>query len=225
VVSPHSDDAVFSLAATMTRAARTGTRVEVLTVFALDPTSNAPANGWDSRAGFETEGDAAAARRNEDRIACSIIGANATWLPFRGSGYTPERSPDEVWDSVQRVVSGADAVLVPGDPLTNPDHAWLSELLTARPLPCRRVGLYAEQPYRAKLRSQRQGPHDAEWVRSRPRPGEYRLKRKAVRAYATQLPLLGYSKRPWTLDRMLLREAVMGGEALAWLGDGGSSGS
>ncbi len=48
VVSPHSDDAVLSLGAAIAAWARRGAEVEVLTVFALDPGSHAPAGGWDA---------------------------------------------------------------------------------------------------------------------------------------------------------------------------------
>ena len=63
VLSPHSDDGVLSLGASMARWARSGRQVELLTVFALDPASSAPTGGWDRRAGFLTEGAAANARR------------------------------------------------------------------------------------------------------------------------------------------------------------------
>ena len=227
VVSPHVDDAVFSLGATIARAVRETTAIEVLTVFGLDPDSDAPANGWDQRGGFATEGEAATARREEDRRACGIIGAAPSWFTFRGSGYTKERSPEEVWDAVQRAVSGSEAVLVPGFPLTNPDHAWLSELLVSRSLPCGRTGVYVEQPYRNMLRKQsvEPSPYQVEWIRVRPSLAGYWLKRKAIRAYASQLPLLGYLKRPWTLDALLLHEALHGGEAFAWLEEGLPSGS
>jgi LmbE family N-acetylglucosaminyl deacetylase len=230
VVSPHSDDAVFSLATTIATAVRRGTRVEVLTVFGLDPASTAPANGWDKRGGFATEGDAARGRRDEDRGACDVIGATPMWLTFRGGGYTDERPTEAIWAAVQAEVNDADAVVVPGFPLTNPDHAWLSELLTTRALPCSRVGLYVEQPYRYMSRREASGPSSAElerrsgpraeWVCSRTNIKGYRLKRKAIGAYASQLPLLGYAQRPWRIDRMLVHEAWHGGEAFAWLRPG-----
>ena len=154
VVSPHVDDAVFSLAGTLARAARSGAEVEVLTIFALDPASEEPANGWDTRAGFTTEGEAARARREEDREACRLVGAEPTWLPFRGGGYTKERDPDQIWEAATAVVAHADSVVVPGFPLTNPDHAWVSDLFTTR-LSTARLGLYAEQPYRYMVRRER----------------------------------------------------------------------
>ena len=65
VVSPHLDDAVLSLGATMASAARNGAHVTVLTVFACDPQSSAPAEWWDRAGGFRTLGEAACARREE----------------------------------------------------------------------------------------------------------------------------------------------------------------
>ena len=55
VVSPHLDDGVLSLGAWMASQVRAGARVELLTVFACDPESDAPTKGWDARGGFRTE--------------------------------------------------------------------------------------------------------------------------------------------------------------------------
>ena len=51
----------------MASAARNGAHVTVLTVFACDPQSSAPAEWWDRAGGFRTLGEAACARREEDR--------------------------------------------------------------------------------------------------------------------------------------------------------------
>jgi LmbE family N-acetylglucosaminyl deacetylase len=226
VVSPHSDDAVLSLAATMARAARSGSRVEVLTVFAGGVDSDTPANDWDRRAGFATEGEAAAASRDEDRAACRVLGAEPSWLPFSKGAYGKGKDEDAVWSEVSRAVDGADAVLVPGFPLTNPDHEWLSRLLVERPAPCGRLGLYAEQPYRHMVRRERptlelpaHAPtRSVEWTRTGFGPAEYRLKRRAILAYRSQLPMLGFSQRRHRkLYLMLLHEALRRGEAVAWL--------
>jgi LmbE family N-acetylglucosaminyl deacetylase len=228
VVSPHLDDAVLSLAATIARATRSGAHVDVLTVFAGDPASDTPAGGWDSRGGFATEGEAATARRAEDREACSIIGAEPAWLPFGDGDYAQGRDRGEVSAAVVGIVAGADAVLVPGFPLTNPDHAWLAELLLGQALPCARVGLYAEQPYRYMVRGERRRldvpgqislrvPPGVEWTYPA-RSSDLLLKRRAILAYQSQVALLGFSaKRHRKLHRMLLDEALSRGEAIAWL--------
>jgi LmbE family N-acetylglucosaminyl deacetylase len=183
VVSPHSDDGVLSLGASMARWARAGARVELLTVLALDPASSAPAGGWDGRAGFETEGEAARARREEDAAACAVLGATPRWLPFGSVDYERHGDDDEVWHAVREGLDGASIVLVPGAPLTHPDHAWLHGVLAAR-LPAGAVAAYAEQPYALKAGVH---PFAEVAVGARDRIAKWR----ALKAYRSQLPLLG----------------------------------
>lgn len=183
VVSPHSDDAVLSLGAAMARWARAGRRVELLTVLALDPESTAPTEGWDRRGGFATEGEAARGRREEDRAACAVLGATAHWLPFGSVDYERHGDDDAIWEAVAEHVEGAGVVLIPGAPLTHPDHAWLSSLLQNRIAPGA-AAFYAEQPY-----ASREGitPFARVGVSPRDRVAKWR----AVSAYRSQLPLLG----------------------------------
>lgn len=229
VLSPHLDDAVLSLGLTIARAARSGARVEVLTVFAGRPHSSKPAGGWDRRAGFATEGEATAARRAEDGQACRIVGAEPSWRPFSEADYREERDEDGVWSAMSDAVTQADAMLVPGFPLTNPDHAWLCELVVGRRGQCGRLALYAEQPYRYMARRWQRRltvppqlrdllPTTIAWTHSIPSLSDLRLKRRAILAYASQLPLLGFTaKRGEKLRRMLLDETLHRGEAIAWL--------
>ena len=218
VVSPHLDDAVLSLGATIARTTRSGARVEVLTVFAGDPSSRAPAGGWDTRAGFATEGEATLARRAEDLQACGQLGAETGWLSFPGGSYAGARGEEEteaIWSSLVAAVADADAALVPGFPLTNRDHAWLSELIEQRGLPCR-TGMYVEQPYRYMARGER-SPLEQTWETRGVAIGDYRRKWGAVLAYASQLPLLGFTvRRHGRLKRMLLHEVLHGGEAVSF---------
>lgn len=227
VVSPHLDDAALSLGAAIAFAARHGASIEVLTVFAGDPDSDVSAGGWDTRGGFGTEGEAARARREEDRAAFTFLGASVTWLPFADEQYDRHGGEDEVWRAVAAAVADADSVLVPGFPLTHADHAWLSELLLRRGLPCGHVGVYAEQPYAYRVRKAQPRPTvsselasttPVRWARLSARAVDRRAKREAIAAYQSQLGLLGLSPGfGSTLDRMLWRERVRGGEAVAWL--------
>jgi LmbE family N-acetylglucosaminyl deacetylase len=219
VVSPHLDDAVLSLGATIARSTRGGTAVTVLTVFGGDPASTAPPNGWDRRGGFETAGEAASRRREENREACAIVGAEPVALPFVGGGYGAPREPDEVRQAVARAAEAADALLVPGFPLTNDDHRWLHTVLLDRRVPCDRLVLYAEQPYRYAVRRQRprpEAPHS--WQPTEARLADMFAKRRAILAYRSQLPLLGLSaRRHLELHHMLLHEVLHRGEAVAEL--------
>ena len=209
VVSPHLDDAVFSLGATMAHAARAGARVEVVTVFAGDPESTRTASGWDQRAGFATEGEAASARRSEDREACRIVGAEPTWLSFPPGSYGVPRDPDRVLSALAAAVTCAETVFVPGFPLSNEDHAWLAGLFVDQELSVELVR-YSEQPYSYGIRREGRRP-GSDWERSRVALADYRRKRQAVREYRSQLPLLGFTR---SVNRLLLHELLQGGEAL-----------
>jgi LmbE family N-acetylglucosaminyl deacetylase len=183
VLSPHSDDGVLSLGACMARWARAGARVELLTVLALDPDSSASTGGWDRRAGFTTEGAAARARRAEDAAACGALGVSAGWLPFGSVDYDRHGDDETVWSALQDDLVAADVVLVPGAPLTHPDHAWLHDLVRMR-LPAGATALYAEQPY-----TLREG--GSPFVPAAVGASDRVAKWRAVRAYRSQLPLLG----------------------------------
>ncbi|MGH3430021.1 MAG: PIG-L deacetylase family protein [Mycobacteriales bacterium] len=224
-MSPHLDDAVLSVGATLASAARRGVDVTVVTVFAYDLSADAPAGAWDRSSGFRTVAEAGRARREEDRLACAAIGATPIWLPFQDHEYAPTRQPAEVRDSLIDVLSEHDVALIPGWPLMNPDHRWVVGHLANR-LPTSQVSFYREQPYacdrlyRAILR--RPAGRD-------PRPaipkasaatspdlsvGAWRAKLRAVSQYRSQLQQLGPFLRP----RLLFYEVVAGGEALALQG-------
>ena len=183
VLSPHSDDGVLSLGASMARWARSGRQVELLTVFALDPASSAATRGWDRRAGFLTEGAAANARREEDRAACAILGVTPRWLPFGSVDFDRHGDEDDVWEAMRGAVERAALVLVPGSPLTHPDHAWLKRLASERLTPSV-VARYAEQPYTFRTTSV---PFEPVGLGLRDRVAKWR----ALRSYHSQLPLLG----------------------------------
>jgi LmbE family N-acetylglucosaminyl deacetylase len=204
VVSPHSYDGVLSLGASMARWARSGARVELLTVLALDPESSAPTHGWDLRAGFATEAEAARARREEDAAACELLGVLPRWLPFGSLDFDRHGDDDAVWRAIEDVAGSAGVVLVPGSPLSHPDHAWLHDLLCAR-LPADTLALYAEQPY-----TLRQGA--APFARVPTARRDRLAKWRAVRSYRSQLPLLGMRR---SLGRGPLRLA-WGDERIAW---------
>jgi len=226
VVSPHLDDAVMSLGATIAWAVQAGAKIEVLTVFTCRPSSGAPAGPWDKNCGYETEGQQATARREEDRQACLLLGAKPRWLNFGAEPYERRGSDDDIWSAVQAATEGADLVIVPGFPLLHPDHAYLSELLMRKGLAGRRTVLYAEQPYAfthnmTPIGSAVAPPLKAvigaaiSWTRVRTERTHRQAKLKAVRCYRTQLRHLGL--RNIGLYRMLWRERAQGGEAVAWL--------
>lgn len=223
VVSPHSDDAVLSLGATLRSWARRGAAVELLTVFALDPESDTETRGWDLRGGFRTEREAALARREEDRRACAAIGAEPSWLPFGSVDYERHGDEAEVRAAVLERLDGADAVLLPGSPLTHPDHEWLVRALAGH-MEAKPLGLYAEQPYTRRSGAPPALPGWLEAELGR-RPFERAplhlrdriAKWRAVRCYPSQLPLLAMAgsvrRGPASL--------ALAPEAVAWVGGRG----
>ncbi len=226
VVSPHLDDAIMSLGSAIADAAEAGAKIEVLTVFTDVASSDAPASHWDRQCGFLTEGQAASARREEDRQACSIVGAEPRWLNFGSECYVRRGSEEDIWSAVTAFIRGAETVLIPGFPLAHSDHAQLSKLLLRKGLNAQRVGLYVEQPYAFEMKKSPGSSAVAStlkpiisgslaWTHMRTARIYRQAKAQAVRSYRSQLFHLGL--RNLGLQRMLWREAVQGGESIAWL--------
>jgi LmbE family N-acetylglucosaminyl deacetylase len=136
VVSPHLDDAVFSLGAWIARMAREGTRVTALTVFANDPDSDRPPSPWDAACGYRSEG----------ALACELVGAEPLWLPLPDEEYDNDRSEAEIWTALQGSLEAATLIVCPGFPLVHRDHALLTRLIAPR-IDRGRLAFYVEQPY------------------------------------------------------------------------------
>ena len=215
VLSPHLDDGVFSLGATIARAARGGAHVEVLTVFAGDPESSRPAGDWDRQAGFSTEGEAAVARRREDRRACSLLSAAPLWQTFSDEQYVGERDDALLAAALEEALQGAETVLVPAYPLTHADHLRLAEVVLKAGLFTGRIVLYAEQPYalweeepRLPDRVRAMVPGRVSWSRVRVGYRDLGLKMLACRAYVTQLALIPH-RVVWPMSRYEKTRAVV----------------
>ena len=147
VVSPHSDDGVLSLGASMARWAARGRARRAPDGARARPGLGRADEGWDRRAGFATEGEAARARREEDRVACAPARRHAALASVRERRLrAPRRRRRRVGAPCARSSTERSVVLVPGSPLSHPDHAWLNGLLASR-VPAEALGLYAEQPY------------------------------------------------------------------------------
>lgn len=196
VLSPHLDDAVLSVGATIAAHVEGGGVVKVATVFAGDPESLEAAGAWDALCGFSTAGAAARWRRMEDAQACGDLGATFAHLPYADDQYRSRRDGDEVFASLNELAAEADSVLVPGWPLSHADHAWVALFGTSR-LPGQIV-LYAEEPYSSWLGAD-VPPAPAlpafRWeARAASRTGQVR-KGSAIRRYDSQMDVLGSQVR------------------------------
>lgn len=187
VVSPHCDDAVLSLGAALSAHARSGGIVTVLTVLAGDPDSTQPAGPWDARAGFRTAGQAARARRREDREACRLLGVGCVQLDGPDQQYSrPEDDRAALARQLVTGLAGCEEVLVPSWPLRHPDHLLARDLaLDAVPRGAEVRG-YREQPY-ASWTGQ---PCPHPWSRPAASDVDERRKTRAVAAYRSQVRVL-----------------------------------
>jgi LmbE family N-acetylglucosaminyl deacetylase len=227
VISTHLDDGVFSLGGSIHRAAEGGARVTVATVLAGDPDSDAPAGPWDRASGFATAGIAARARREEDRRACAAVGATPAWLPFGDRQYGRGATDDEIWLRLEPLLEDAELVLVPGYPLGNEDHAWLAPFVLDRLGGRVPFAVFLEQPYMVLRPWARHPPQVAEGILSRLpeppawqvlslRPVDRRAKRRACRAYRSQLRQLSrWRPAVWRVE---MDERRRGGETVGWIG-------
>jgi hypothetical protein len=159
-----------------------------------------------------------------------VVGAETVWLGYSEADYRETLEESDMRTRVLEAVREARAVLVPGFPLTNPDHGLVNRLFVGYDPGDRAVGLYAEQPYREWVRRERsrlefESPVESPlgrvgWTRLGANPLHLRAKRRAVREYRSQIPLLGLDRgRPSGLDRMLAHELLARGEAIAWRTD------
>lgn len=196
VVSPHLDDAVLSCGQLL--AAHPGSTV--VTLFAGIPDPDVPASDWDRRCGFDSAAQAVAQRREEDRIALSLLEARAVWLDFLDNAYHRYPTPDEVAAALQQVLLelAPDTVLFPMG-LFHADHLLAHEacMRAVRALPDARCLVYEDVPYRA-IQGQLQQRLMAlaqEQVCLTPlrlkAEGSAALKAHAVQAYASQLKGFG----------------------------------
>ena len=224
VISPHLDDAVMSLGATMHSLTRRGINVRVITVFAGDPETTSRPSYWDAKRGMATAAEATAARRTEDRAAAEVLRVSTDWLPFDDASYVSRRDPDAIWSEIQPAFEGSRVLLLPGWPLSHPDHRWTTMLVVDRVEPSTAVAFYSELPYaahpttlaKAALRG-RTAPllhyflgEELVWVRTHVTREDHRAKKHAVACYEGEVASLGYRARLGFVHDLLLRKEMLG---------------
>ena len=203
VVSPHFDDAVLGCGRLIAQHAP----ATVITV-----TGGQRRDGydrvtwWDALGGFQPGDDVVQTRRNEDKAALAVLGAQSTWLEFTDHQYdlpkpAMERPPVEVVaDAIDARLDELDptAVVIPFG-LANPDHVLTHDaalLVIQRRLDaCAWFG-YAEAGYEhiPGIVAWRIGKLMKAGIWPTPAPivadGFLEEKRAAMRCYATQIPAL-----------------------------------
>jgi len=123
VVSPHLDDAVLGTSHLLLR--HRGSTV--VTVFAGRPARYPdPPGPWDAAGGFGAGDDVVGTRRQEDRRALEVVGAQPVWLDFVEHQYLPladRPTLEDVAPALEAAIRSATAtaVFLPMG-LANPDH-------------------------------------------------------------------------------------------------------
>lgn len=142
-ISPHLDDAVFSVGAFLTACAAV-TPVLIVTVCAGIPAEGIPAGGYDASRGFKTAAEAMRARRTEDHEAADFIGADVLHLPVVDDQYADRLvdRDEQILEALRPVLATAGKFLAPLG-IRHPDH-----LAVARAMRGRAHLLYEEIPYR-----------------------------------------------------------------------------
>lgn len=222
VVSPHLDDGVFSLGATLSALSRSGVDVQLVTVFAGDPQDQGAASFHDEMRGISTISAATAARRAEDQAASEVLGITPAWCDNLDSAYLTARDPELVWKSMSDHLGDADLILIPGYPLTHYDHSY-STLLVLREVHRIPLALYGEIPYLVTPKMQARGYWSGRraqvltghqrsfgpWLQLCPQERDWERKRAAVDCYAGELAALGkLGAAGLAYDRIVRREAV-----------------
>lgn len=222
ILSPHIDDAVLSLGATMHKAANLGISVRSVTVFAGDVQDEGPPSPWDSQRGRRTAQQAIRDRRREDRDACRSLMAAHAWGNFHDTSYAVSRDAEKIWEFITAETAKADLTLVPGWPLTNADHAFVTTLFMRRAND-RPFAVYGELPYGIYTSSLiRQARHGRTaslvryygggrpcWFRSALTREDLVAKGNALMRYGAEMDALGRLARHTQMyDRLIRAEAL-----------------
>jgi LmbE family N-acetylglucosaminyl deacetylase len=222
VLSPHLDDAVLSVGATINSLRRRGADVVVLTVFAGDPQHNSPASYWDAKRHPADKADAEKMRREEDAAAAAVLRVDTVHLPFDDFAYLTRRDPSEILEAMQPELEDADMVLTPGWPLVHTDHRYLS-MLVLRSAYKGTIHFYEELPYGAQpvqvvkraLRGRRAPSVTHElggeltWRAALTTAEDFAAKRAAVDCYTGELAALGrHAQISLLRDRLWRREMI-----------------
>ncbi len=196
-VSPHLDDAAFSVGGTLAALADAGHEVTVVTCFTAsvpDPTGFALACQLDK--GLPADVDYMALRRDEDAAAMAVLGATPVHLdlpeaPHRGYTGAPDlfagvHDGDEVWRSVRDLLAA-----VPGDlwlaPQALGSHVDHLQVLRAVAGTGRPVLWWRDSPYVLRDPGARPGPDLPGGLTDLELPQDLDRRADACARYATQL--------------------------------------
>ena len=201
-VSPHFDDVAMGAGQMLIRHAD-ASRTTVVTVFGGQPPEYPnPPTEWDALGGFRPGDAVVAARREEDRAAMAVLGAEPLWLDFADHQYLrsdQSHTPAEVAPVILAAIDAIapTAVFVPMG-LANPDHTLTHEacLLVRQQRPDWAWFAYEDHGYKhvPGLLAWRVSTlfHSGVWPTPAivPLDSDLSRKRRAIECYASQIPPL-----------------------------------
>jgi LmbE family N-acetylglucosaminyl deacetylase len=125
VLSPHFDDAAMGAGQMLIRHSQSQ-RTVITVLGGRPPAYPDPPSPWDALGGFRSGDDVVGTRREEDRAAMAVLGADPIWLEFADHQYLDPAhrpGPADVAPSLEAAMAEVDptAVFVPMG-LANPDH-------------------------------------------------------------------------------------------------------
>lgn len=147
VISPHLDDAVFSVGQTLAAHPES----VVATVFAGIPDPGTAVSGYERSAGFASSIDSVMARRDEDIAACQSLDC----IAYHGSFHDRPHRRQPVRRSALRdwmlnMFDGFDQILIPLG-IHHPDHLLVASVaLEAATATSAEILVYEELPYRVQ---------------------------------------------------------------------------
>lgn len=213
VVSPHLDDAVLSVGASIADAARRH-HVRIATLLAGVPPAWTWPTPFDNASGFDDSCTAVLERRREDREACEVLGVSAWHCNFLDGQYGISRNEIRMRVALYSMLRrDVDACALPLG-LAHPDHRLVARL-ARRAVPAGLpVRVYADLPAAHLWPGHIDGALRG-WKRTGWRlepievfPGDLARKREAYECYRSQLrfPELAWEnlqeERAWLASRV-----------------------
>lgn len=210
VLSPHFDDAAYSVGGYMMHAASEGVPVTMLTVFGGTPAAEDMLTHYDAQCGFSCAAHAMGVRAHEDDCAAAVMRVD-TWhgdALDQQYGETDPVARERAFNAAWSYLNSTETLLAPLG-IRHADHVYVSDQVLGSYMDGdsgrgREVLLYEELPYRV------QHPEDTAdrliYLRNRGwkleaqpvKPADLARKIAAVGCYASQLGPLG------ALEPMLL---------------------
>lgn len=145
VVSPHFDDAVFSVGNILSQIKRP---IKIITVCGGCPPNEVSLSSWDERCNFSSGKHAAIGRQTEDQNACHYLGVDSEHLLFADFPYSGEKSKTQIINEFKELLTNSQEVWAPIGIGNNPDHIVTRDAVLELALQGNfALALYADAPY------------------------------------------------------------------------------